>query len=55
MIKKSGWLTKDIVVAYALPIIDDEISNTFNEAICNSESDQWKLVIEEKMKSLHQN
>ncbi|KAH9782721.1 Integrase catalytic domain-containing protein [Citrus sinensis] len=54
-IKKPGWLTKDMVVAYALPVIDDDIPNTFGEALCSSKSDQWKLAIEEEMKSLHQN
>ena len=39
-IKKPGWLTKDMVVAYALSIIDDDVPNTFDEALCNSESDQ---------------
>ncbi|KAH9673193.1 Integrase catalytic domain-containing protein [Citrus sinensis] len=28
-IRKLGWLTKDMVVAYALSVIDDDISNTF--------------------------
>ncbi|KAH9668753.1 retrovirus-related pol polyprotein from transposon TNT 1-94-like protein [Citrus sinensis] len=54
-IKKPGWLTKDMVVAYALPVIDDDIPNTFGEALRSSESDQWKLAMEEEMKSLHQN
>ncbi|KAH9803321.1 hypothetical protein KPL71_001718 [Citrus sinensis] len=54
-IKKLGWLTKDMVVAYALPVIDDDIPNTFGEALRNGESDQWKLAMEEEMKSLHQN
>ncbi|KAH9677438.1 Timeless family protein [Citrus sinensis] len=54
-LKKPRWLTKDMVVAYALPVIDDDIPNTFGEAFRSSESDQWKLVIEEEMKSLHQN
>ncbi|KAH9679582.1 Integrase catalytic domain-containing protein [Citrus sinensis] len=54
-IKKFGWLTKDMVVAYALPVIDDDIPNTFGEALRSSESDQWKLEMEEEMKSLHQN
>ncbi|KAH9685902.1 retrovirus-related pol polyprotein from transposon TNT 1-94-like protein [Citrus sinensis] len=30
-IKKPGWLTKDMVVAYALPVIDDDIPNTFGD------------------------
>ncbi|KAH9780058.1 retrovirus-related pol polyprotein from transposon TNT 1-94-like protein [Citrus sinensis] len=54
-IKKPGWLTKDMVVAYALLVIDDDIPNTFSEALRSSESDQWKLAMEEEMKSLHQN
>ncbi|KAH9752071.1 hypothetical protein KPL71_014550 [Citrus sinensis] len=54
-IKKPGWLTKDMVVAYALPVIDDDIPNTFGEALRSSESDQWKLAMEEEMKSLYQN
>ncbi|KAH9679276.1 hypothetical protein KPL71_026064 [Citrus sinensis] len=54
-IKKPGWLTKDMVVAYALPVIDDDILNTFGKALPSSESDQWKLAMEEEMKSLHQN
>ncbi|KAH9761191.1 hypothetical protein KPL70_000407 [Citrus sinensis] len=54
-IKKSGWLTKNMVVAYALPVIDDDIPNTFGEALRSSESDQWKLAMEEEMKSLLQN
>ncbi|KAH9763991.1 Integrase catalytic domain-containing protein [Citrus sinensis] len=28
-IKKPRWLTKDMVVAYALPVIDDDFPNTF--------------------------
>ncbi|KAH9725397.1 hypothetical protein KPL70_007865 [Citrus sinensis] len=31
-IKKPEWLTKDMVVAYALPVIDDDIPNTFGDA-----------------------
>ncbi|KAH9733975.1 hypothetical protein KPL71_017220 [Citrus sinensis] len=54
-IKKPIWLTKDMVVAYALPVIDDDIPNTFGEALRNSESDQWKLAMEEEMIYLHQN
>ncbi|KAH9684220.1 hypothetical protein KPL71_027928 [Citrus sinensis] len=42
-IKKLIWLTKDMVVAYALPVIDDDIPNTFGEALRSSESDQWKI------------
>ena len=44
-----------MVVAYALPVIDDDIPNTFGEALRSSKSDQWKLAMEEKMTSFHQN
>ncbi|KAH9751460.1 hypothetical protein KPL71_014309 [Citrus sinensis] len=54
-IKKLKWLTKDMVVAYALPVINDDIPNTFSEALRSSDSDQWKLAMEEEMKSLYQN
>ncbi|KAH9706402.1 hypothetical protein KPL70_012195 [Citrus sinensis] len=54
-IKKPEWLTKDMVVGYVLPVIDDDIPDTFSEALRSSESDQWKLAMEEEMKSLHQN
>ncbi|KAH9717295.1 hypothetical protein KPL71_021764 [Citrus sinensis] len=54
-IKKHRWLTNDMVVAYELPVIDDDIPNTFGEALRSIESDQWKLAMEEEMKSLHQN
>ena len=53
--KETGWLTKDMVVAYALPVIDDDIPNTFGKALRSSESDLWKLTMEEEIKSLHQN
>ncbi|KAH9779930.1 Integrase catalytic domain-containing protein [Citrus sinensis] len=41
-IKKPGWLTKDMAIAYALLVIDDDIPNTFSKALRSSESDQWK-------------
>ncbi|XP_052295819.1 secreted RxLR effector protein 161-like [Citrus sinensis] len=44
-----------MVITYALPVIDDDIPNTFGVALRNSESDKWKLAIEEEMKSFHQN
>ena len=44
-----------MVVAYALLVIDDDIPNTFSEALRNSENDQWKFAMKKEMKSLHQN
>ena len=52
-IKKPGWLTKDMVVDYVLLVIDYDIPNTFDEALHINESDQWKLVMKEEVKSLH--
>ena len=49
MIKTPGWLTKGMVVAYALLVINDDIPNTFNEALRNIESDQWKLAMKEEI------
>ncbi|KAH9685877.1 Integrase catalytic domain-containing protein [Citrus sinensis] len=42
-IKKSGWLTKDMVVAYALLVIDNDIPNTFDEALRISEKYELEL------------
>ena len=39
-IKKPGRLTKDMRVAYAYPVIDNDIPNTFSEVLRSSESDQ---------------
>ena len=44
-----------MVVSYALPVIDDDIPNTFGEALHSNESDQWKLAMKEEMEFLHQN
>ena len=41
-----------MVIAYAHLIINDDILNIFNEVIHSNESGQWKLAMEEKMKSL---
>ena len=43
------------MVAYALPIVDDDIPSTYRETVSNPESIQWKRVMNEKMHSLHKN
>ena len=40
VIKNPGWLAKDMAVANALLVINDDILNTFNEVINSSESGQ---------------
>lgn len=44
-----------IVVAFTLPITNDDNPTTFSERVHNSENNQWKLVIKEEMQSLYQN
>ena len=44
-----------MVVAYALPVVDDNIPNIFSESLRSSKSGQWKLAMKEEMKSLHHN
>ena len=43
------------VVAYALPIVEEDIPSTYKEAMCASKSGEWKKAMEEEMKSLHKN
>ncbi|KAH9698403.1 hypothetical protein KPL71_024000 [Citrus sinensis] len=42
-------------VAYALPIVNDDVPSTYKEAISNPESIQWKKAMNEEMQSLHKN
>ena len=36
--RKPSWLTTDMVVAYALPVVEEAIPSTFREAEISSES-----------------
>ncbi|KAH9794794.1 Integrase catalytic domain-containing protein [Citrus sinensis] len=45
----------NLLPSAAIEVIDDDIPNTFGETLRSGESDQWKLAMEEEMKSLHQN
>ena len=36
--RKLSWLTTDMVVAYALPVVEEAISSTYREAKISSES-----------------
>ena len=46
-----------MVVAYALPVVEEAIPSTFREAEISSESKMWnwKAAMEEEMKSLYKN
>ena len=44
-----------MVVAYALPVVEEAIPSTFREAEISSESRMWKEAMNEEMKSLYKN
>jgi len=52
---KPRWLTTNMIVAYALPAIDEAIPYTYREAEISSESKMWKGIMMEEMSSLHKN
>ena len=43
------------MVAYALPIVEDDIPSTCKEAMHTCESGEWKKAMDEETKSLHKN
>ncbi|KAG8499853.1 hypothetical protein CXB51_006283 [Gossypium anomalum] len=45
----------DDIVAYALPIADDDVPSTYTEAISNPDGVKWKQAMNEEMQSLHKN
>jgi len=52
---KPSWLTTDMIVTYALPVIEEVIPSTYRKAEICSESKMWKDAMEEEMSSLHKN
>jgi len=44
-----------MIVAYALPVVDEAIPSTYKEAEINSEFKMWKDAMMEEMSSLHKN
>ena len=51
-LRKPSWLTTDMIVAYALPVIEEAIPSTYIKAEISSESKMWKGAMEEEMSSL---
>ena len=45
--RRPDWLTTDMVVAYALPVVEEAISSTFREAEISSEARMWKEAMNE--------
>ena len=52
--RKPGWLITDMV-AYALPMVEDDIPSTYKEAERSLESVDWKKAMDEEIQSLHTN
>jgi len=52
---KPSWLTTDMIVAYALPVVEEAIPSTYREAEISSESKMWKDAMVEEMSSLYKN
>ena len=53
--RKPSWLIIYMIVAYALPVVEEAILYTYREAEISSESKMWKYCMEEEMSSLHKN
>jgi len=53
--RKPSWLTMDIIVAYALLVVEEAIPSTYREVKISSESKMWKDAMIEEMSSLHKN
>ena len=51
--RKPSWLTTNMIVVYALSVIEEAIPSTYKEAEISSESKMWKNAMTEEMNSLH--
>ena len=51
--RKPSWLTTNMIMAFAFPVVEDVIPSTYRKAEISSESKMWKDVMMEKMNSLH--
>ena len=50
---KPAWLSD--MVTYALPVTEEEIPSTYEEAVIHADSVEWRKAMDEEMKSLHKN
>jgi len=53
--RKSSYLTTYMIVAYTLPVVEEEIPSTYREVEISSKFKMWKDSIEKEMSSLHKN
>jgi len=51
--RKPSWLTTDMIVAHALPVVEEAIPSTYREAEISSESKIWKDTRVKEMSSLY--
>jgi len=52
---KPSWLTTDMIVAYALLVVEETISSTYREVEIISEPMMWKDAMVKEMSSLYKN
>jgi len=53
--RKANWITTNMIVPYALSVIEDAIRSTYREAEISSEFKEWKDTMMKEMSSLHKN
>ena len=53
--RKLIWFTTNMIVAYALSVIEEMISSTYRKTEISSESKMWNDAMMEEMNSLHKN
>jgi len=54
-LRKPNWLTTNMVVVYAFPVIEEAIPSIYRKAEISLESMLWKDAMIEEMSFLHQN
>ena len=52
---KPSWLTTNMIVTYALLVVEEAIPSIYREAEKSSKFKIWKDAIKEEMNSLHKN
>ena len=53
--RKPSWLTTNMIVAYALPVIEEAITSIYTKTEISSELKMWKDVMMEELSSLYKN
>ena len=53
--RKPSWLTRYMIVAYALPVVEEAIPSIYRKAEINSESKIWKDAMMKEMSSVYKN